>query len=519
MGMFAADRFMGSGDRARSQGSDSISAGNPALTASPDQQGSANELTIAVLPFVNMSSDPEQEFFSDGITEEILNTLVKVPDLLVTARTSSFSYKGQQQDVRTIGQALGVYHILEGSVRKAGNQLRITAQLIRVEDGFHLWSETYDRQLENVFVIQEEIATAIAEALKAPLGLAVKDLVPNRMQNIAAYEQFLRARRLSRQRDRYLEEAHLLLQQVLEQEPEFAPAWALMSIFFVVAPGYLTTLGGEKVQVPVMLELAAEAARKAVDLDPELASAQHALGNVLRARRQWQAAEDAYRKAYELDDSSIDIIEDYRQFFLLVGRLGEAIKLARRGFDLEPGSALAAMTVCDVLIAQNQLEEAKRYCNIALEIQPGFTWPLGQSAEIALIEGDLQAAYRLMSVCTTCRQLDGDYQLDIVKSLIDGEKTVVSDDRLFLGFQTTIWYTVGGEELMLDGFAHGIQQLPGTDHRLFYVNPPFMVSIRQTRRYKDLIIEVGLPDYWRQRGWSEFCRPLGDDDFECENGG
>jgi len=187
-----------------------------------------SDRTIAVLPFVNMSSDPEQEFFSDGITEELLNTLVKVPGLLVTARTSTFSYKGRQADVRSIGKALSVGHILEGSVRKAGQQLRITAQLIRVSDGFHLWSKTYDRKLENIFAIQEQIATAIAEALKTPLGLRAGKLIHSRMQNMAAYEKYLRARRLLRQRGESLETATHLLEDIVKAEPGYAPGWALL---------------------------------------------------------------------------------------------------------------------------------------------------------------------------------------------------------------------------------------------------------------------------------------------------
>ena len=152
--------------------------------AGPDNM--EDTVSIAVLPFVNMSADPDQEYFSDGITEEILNTLVKVPGLMVAARTSAFAYKGQNRDVREIGAELGVDTIVEGSVRRAGDDLRITAQLIRVEDGFHLWSETYDRKYENVFAIQEEIASSIATAVALPLGLDAGALVTSRMSNMEA---------------------------------------------------------------------------------------------------------------------------------------------------------------------------------------------------------------------------------------------------------------------------------------------------------------------------------------------
>jgi TolB-like protein len=209
------------GDRATSG---SVSGGSQSEAAID------HPISIAVLPFVNMSADPDQEFFSDGMTEEILNTLVKIPDLLVAARTSSFAYKGQNTDVRMIGEELGVAHIVEGSVRKAGDDLRITAQLIRVTDGFHLWSESYDRKMDNVFQIQEEIAEAVAEALKIPLGLSAGTLITNRTTDMEAYELYLRGRHWIRLRDERLADGLAAMEQVVAREPDFAPAWAMISI-------------------------------------------------------------------------------------------------------------------------------------------------------------------------------------------------------------------------------------------------------------------------------------------------
>jgi TolB-like protein len=162
-------------DRFSNKGSEPVAATTSVEVAdSQDEKRTLNPAetttkSIAVLPFVNMSSDPEQDYFSDGISEEILNALARVKELKVAGRTSSFAFKGKDQDLRVIGEALGVGHILEGSVRKSGNTVRITAQLIQVKDGFHLWSDTYDRELDNVFAIQDEIATAILEQLKATL--------------------------------------------------------------------------------------------------------------------------------------------------------------------------------------------------------------------------------------------------------------------------------------------------------------------------------------------------------------
>jgi TolB-like protein len=184
--------------------------------------------SIAVLPFVNMSADPEQEYFSDGLSEEILNLLAQIRDLRVIGRTSSFAFKGRNEDLRSIGSTLGVAYLLEGSVRKAGDDLRITAQLIEVEGGSHLWSQSYDRRLENVFAIQTEIAGSIAEALRMSLvGPDQAAPVAQAAASLPAYDLFLQARRLIQGRTRSgIEAARKLLDDALALDPDYAPALA-----------------------------------------------------------------------------------------------------------------------------------------------------------------------------------------------------------------------------------------------------------------------------------------------------
>jgi len=487
-----------------------------------DGRTSTNETTarqdgrsIAVLPFVNMSSDPEQEYFSDGITEEILNTLVRVPGLLVTARTSTFSYKGRQADVRSIGKELGVGHILEGSVRKAGQQLRITAQLIRVSDGFHLWSQTYDRKLENIFAIQEQIATAIAEALKAPLGIASGQLIHNRMQNMEAYEKFLKARRLLVKRGEHLPEALHLLDDIVQQEAAYAPAWALLSVVREVLPAWSDTLDGEKIDLEANLAAAEVAARQAVALDPGLADGHHALANVLRDRGQWADAEDSYRRAFDLDSRSIDLLENYSEFLGEVGRKRAAIAMARRGYELEPSSALAAVALCDSLIGAQHLTEARAYCHTARQLQPDFVWPVMSLVQIALLEGDLETAYQLDAGCPRCADIDNGYGKALLKAIHDGVDPVPYDQRIFGVFDIAIWMHIGGQALILEGLNSQQERYLGHGRILFYLNPPYMDAIRSTPRFKQLVIDADLPAYWRQRGWPDMCHPLGKDDFEC----
>ncbi|MDZ4730854.1 MAG: hypothetical protein SH820_13030 [Xanthomonadales bacterium] len=200
------------------------------LAADPDPNRAQSALlqkSIAVLPFVNMSEDANNEYFSDGISEEILNSLAKVKELKVAGRTSSFAFKGQNQDLSLIGETLGVENILEGSVRKSGNQIRITAQLIQVEDGFHLWSESYDRELDNVFAIQDEISAAILKELKATLLAGEAELLPVARADSRAYDLYLLAKQRLYDRTRLsIESAAELLDQAIAIDPEYAPAYA-----------------------------------------------------------------------------------------------------------------------------------------------------------------------------------------------------------------------------------------------------------------------------------------------------
>ena len=209
-----------------------------------------NEKSIAVLPFVNMSSDAEQEYFSDGITEEILNALAKIKQLKVVGRTSSFAFKGKNDDLRLIGDTLGVAHILEGSVRKAGNDVRITAQLIKVDDGFHMWSETYGGSLENVFDLQEDISRQVSNELKLVLNIDDGSRLAGKMTgNVDAYDLFLRGREHVRQRvNNNIPTGIALLEQAVALDPDFAEAWAVLAEAEAVSVGYIQVDSDEAIR-------------------------------------------------------------------------------------------------------------------------------------------------------------------------------------------------------------------------------------------------------------------------------
>ncbi|MEE8294999.1 MAG: tetratricopeptide repeat protein [Sphingomonadales bacterium] len=482
------------------------------------RQAEAETVSIAVLPFVNMSSDPEQEYFGDGITEELLNTLVRVPGLNVAARTSAFSYKGKNMDVRDIGAELGVDTIVEGSVRRSGDDLRITAQLIRVEDGFHLWSQTYDRKYENVFAIQEEIAFAISDAVQVPLGLGEGSLVSNRMQNMEAYDQYLKARRLIRSRGDGLAEAVYILREVVKEEPNYAPAWAAMATALGTLTGYFAEFDGRPIQFGRLYAEAEIAALKAVTLDPDLADAHHAYGNSLRDRGAYVEAEDQFKIAFELDPNSIEILEDFNEFYQAVLYLEEALELAERAYGLEPNSTLVLAFYGDTLARAGRTAEAVAMHEKALEIDPAFTWSGSVLIETYLMNNEPEKTLAHLEANNGYWE---QYSKDFSKPAMDfeplraklrGETLDLPEDWQGSYWQPFYSYFLSGD----DGFLDNLEFMAynnGASY-LFYEFPG-IENIRKTERYKALVLFLGVVDYWRERGWPNVCWPVGDFDFEC----
>lgn len=292
--------------------------------------------SIAVMPFVNMSSDKEQEYFSDGMTEEILNALANVPNLAVTARTSVFSLKGQNKDVREIGKLLGVAYVLEGSVRKAGDEVRITAQLIRTDNGFHLWSETYDRKLENVFDLQAELAGAIAKALELPLGLGGDAaLVSERSDDPQAYALYLQARAAYRARGEGVKKSIELYRAALKRDPKFAPAWAGLASSLAVLPWYVSD-AAERENTPAFMREAEAAGKQAIALSPDLPQAHTSLAMVYNFQWQWAFSEQHFKQAFALAPNDPEVHYQYSDWLSATGRLEEALKSASKAVELDP---------------------------------------------------------------------------------------------------------------------------------------------------------------------------------------
>jgi len=321
--------------------------------------------SIAVLPFADMSPDGDQEYFSDGMTEEVLNVLAKITELRVAARTSAFAYKGRDMDLRVVGDSLGVGYIVEGSVRKDGERLRITAQLIDAADGSHLWSESYNRTLDDVFAIQAEIAQAIAGALRVPLGLDDASDLVTPTADLEAYDLYLAGRGHIRGRGQGLNEAIRLFEAAIARDSTWAPAWAALAeatelltwypdVWDGGRPGELADRRAGQHELQATAE---RAAQQALDLDPRAASARVALGSIYRYRHEWREAEAEYLRALEIDPDNPEAFQQYGEMLEDVGRIAEAVRSSRRALDLD-GAPIRYYQLAGTLFSDGRLEDA-----------------------------------------------------------------------------------------------------------------------------------------------------------------
>ncbi len=308
-------------------------------------KSSSTGKSIAVLPFLSMSSDPENEYLSDGLTEDLITAFSQLKGLRVPARTSSFAFKGRNEDIRRIGQQLNVNTILEGSVRKVGSRLRITAQLINVAEGDHLWSETFDREMQEVFAIQDEITRAIVQALEVQLiGAGDQPLAKHGTYNVDAYQLYLQAKYhyykfTGEGFRRCLERC----KKALEIEPSYALAYAALSLCYQTAWFYGYLSFQEKLAA---IGLHDQAAEKAVELDPNLAETQTVLAIVrFYNERDWSRAEDCFKRAIKLNPNYPTAHEHYAVFLACMRRIDEAITHARLAQQLDPLSPMINLHV------------------------------------------------------------------------------------------------------------------------------------------------------------------------------
>lgn len=325
--------------------------------------------SVAVLPFVNMSADADNEYFSDGVSEEILNVLARIPELKVSARTSAFSYKGSDATIAQIARELGVSHVLEGSVRKSGNAVRVTAQLIEAGSGFHLWSDTYDRELTNIFAIQDDIAQSIAQALKVRLLPAVDQPNLTGTTNLEAYERYLQGVNLWHLRTgESLEQALTLFQQAIQLDPAFARAHAYLALAWGIIADYTDrplaqTNPATRVAAEAALALDADSVEAATALiQPLLAESPAELEALIERGRQLIARDPGFATTHQWHGTNL----------FNAGFVEEAVAAYRTGLELDPRSRIIHQNLAMLLVVQGRFDEAAKLLDNLNEFAPDY---------------------------------------------------------------------------------------------------------------------------------------------------
>ena len=495
-----------------------------------DPVDTISEQSIAVLPFVNMSSDVEQDYFSDGITEEILNSLAKIRQLKVAGRTSSFSFKGKNDDLRTIGAALGVAHILEGSVRKAGTEVRITAQLIKVADGFHLWSETYDGSLEKVFDLQERISREVTNELKIVMNLAEDTrLVHKLTDSVAAYDLFLRGRELVRKRiENFIPEGIALLEQAVALDPQFAEAWAVLAEAEAVIDGYQpvdSTVGAERARAHI---------EKALAIDSSLVLP-HAVNGLIKGTidNDFLGAINELERALDLDPQNPLTLRWLGNYYQGLGYFNKARAVYDSAYALEPLSRVEAFNLATNRLHKGELDAAIQLFQKVNELTGRIHIDI--IAFILDAQGDPEAAadYITQQVMEAVNQQDvGEAAaLDVARefsaSAFGRDASVqTSADHYFDSTTSYLWQmpgyiAVGNFDVVYKYMDENPSMFNEFSADYMWFQLPRFEAFRQDERFAPMLERFGVIAVWNELGWPDYCLPNAGTDgsngqFQCK---
>jgi TolB-like protein/Flp pilus assembly protein TadD len=454
-----------------------------------------SEKSVAVLPFVDMSEKKDQEYFSDGMSEELINLLTNIPDLQVPSRTSAFYFKGKSATVSEIARALGVAYVLEGSVRQSGKTLRVTAQLVRAGNGYHVWSQTFDRPLGDVFKVQDEVASAVVKALKVSLMAGVR---PNEVgtKNVEAYELYLQARSIylhgSTAAD--FENVVKYLRQALNLDDSFARAWANLA----GAYGSLTDLGAIDPQIG--REKARDAAKRAIAADPNLAYGHLSLAIVLLYYDlDFRNGYLQMQQALSLDPSDGLALSMAALQAASRGQFEEAISLAQRGVESDPVHPYRYFDLSQVLYHAGKYEDALAAIHKQSDLNPTFPELHSQIAEVLLAQGNPQAALaetdretdtRSRELCGCAIVYDAlGRRKEADASLADMEKNHGNEQAYEIA---RIYANRGNLDQAFKWFDRAYQQ---RDRDLFWVKvDPMLKNVQTDPRFFSLMKRIGLSE-------------------------
>lgn len=474
------------------------------------------ENTIAVMPFADMSADGSQEYFGDGMAEEILNVLVSVDELDVTSRTTAFSLKKEDLSIPEIAERLNVNYILEGSIRSDGNMVRVTAQLIDVANDTHLWSETFDRELTSIFAIQDEISLAISDALQVELLDDVLGDVPT--QNTDAYALYLQGKLFfNNPTFQAALNATELANRAIELDPDYADAWALLAMSHRVS----IFLGmGEYAdeEIRELMELARQAIDKAISLDPSMGYVWAIKSALHLQNHEWAEAKISAERATELSPNNNNVWAQMGTYYLTVGIYEKATDAFNRTIKLNPTDFLSFAYLGLVYGELGEVERGVEQLDKA--IANGFSPAEMMKANVLLSKGITEG---YAEAANTGNAFVGLPKNDDLQDFVDAylDPSLRDDLRDQLKILPTFPFAQPEHLLLMDGDFLVKDARAKIAKSASWFQFPMNTSFRAVMSQpvmKEYLNEIGLVDHWLETEWPSFCRPVGDDDFECNDG-
>jgi len=479
--------------------------------APPVRPNQGSDMAIAVLPFTDMSPEGDQEYFGDGMAEQLLDDLTRLDGLRVAGRTSSFSFKDSDEDVVAIAEALNVDYVLEGSIRKDGQRVRVTAQLIGATDGYHLWSDIYERELDDIFAVQDEIASSVAGALG--VRLRVGDVNAFRgagTSSVDAYEAYLKALQfdpLTRSTERIS-----MLETAIELDPGYAAAWAELGL------STASTMWTNPVaDAPSIVDRAIEKLQTAIDLEPNSAYAKSLLATVNYAKLDWIRSQQYYMEALSMRVDA-DTLRNYGNMLMRSGRSTDALSQYAQADAIEK---LPAIQQTFPMIAYTALGEYDR----AEAIIQQYPASLRRYPELILaLNRGSPAEVRTTFESQPPREIYATALLTPVLETFDSPDEVRSVLRTIFDDETLMWPNKQQDVALLAAYFGDAElalravetEVRHTTIRMGFLWFPVMSAVRELPGFKDLMVEINLVEYWSAYGWGDHCKPLADGDFFCE---
>jgi serine/threonine protein kinase/Tfp pilus assembly protein PilF len=459
----SSERFATTGVFAQALVSGSLTT--PTSTDTLPKTAVSQAKSVAVLPFANMSADAENEYFADGMAEEIINALSKAQGLRVASRTSSFAFKGKNEDIGEIGRKLKVSTVLEGGVRKMGNRLRITAELVNVADGYHLWSERYDREIEDIFAIQDDISQAIVKALRVILTEGEKKAIESKPRtNIQAYDYYLRGRQFIHQlRRRSLEYARQMFNKAIELDPNYALAYTGVADASSLLYQYFDARDFN-------LRQADKASKKALELEPDLAEAQVSRGIVASLKRNFAEAEESFAKAMKLEPKMFEAPYWYGMGLMAEGRFEDAVKMFDRASGLRPEDYQSAHFMGQAYNALGMKEQREEQWRRGLKLMEG---------SLELNPDDARAANLAAGVFAALGEEEN--------AIKYGERSLAIDpeDPMLLYNVACMYSSLARTDQAISCLERAVDK--GFGHREWIDNDPDLEPLRSNPRYQSIV--------------------------------